>query len=113
MFTIYCSFAIQSLCIPPLIGIIMTYPLFHQIPEDLQGKADVQPDFYDTDGPPVYENPEGRLIGQTISKHDVAALKLYQGSPETNIFWKFTRIRPGIPCSLLKEVVASMRFTFC
>lgn len=86
VFTFLCSFPVQSLCIPPLIGFTMTYPLFHQIPEDLRGKADIKPDFYDTDGSPVYGDSQGWLIGHIVSKNDVATLKLYSGSPITKVF---------------------------
>jgi ankyrin repeat protein len=67
----------------------MAYPLFHQIHLELEdGGHEIKPAFYDTDGSPVYEDPYGGLLSHIVAQNDVAALRLYQDSPHTKVFWE-------------------------
>ncbi|KUL86304.1 hypothetical protein ZTR_08592 [Talaromyces verruculosus] len=67
----------------------MAYPLFHQIDCGLQdSNRQIEPAFYDTDGSPVYEAPYQALLGHIVGRNDVTALRLYQNSPHTNVFWE-------------------------
>ncbi|PYI08316.1 hypothetical protein BO78DRAFT_428190 [Aspergillus sclerotiicarbonarius CBS 121057] len=63
-----------------------TYPLFHQPHPDLEDLA-IQLAFTDTDGSPVYEDPEGGLLSHIIGRNDLISLHLYQESPHTKVFW--------------------------
>lgn len=82
----------------------MAYPLFHQIHKDLEhGDFDIKPDFYDTDGSPVYEDPYGALLGHIVARNDSAALRLYQDSPQTKVFWKEYEMPSWHPLFIAKE----------
>lgn len=76
----------------------MAYPLFHQIDPDLKdSNYQIEPAFYDTDGSPVYEAPYQALLAHIVGRNDLAALRLYQHSPHTKVFWEAYELRSWHP----------------
>lgn len=67
----------------------MAYPRFHQIHCELNDSGhEIKPAFYDTDGSPVYEDGYAGLLSNIIGGNDITALRLYQDSPHTKVFWE-------------------------
>lgn len=84
-----CSFFLTTTTTPRLTSNYHGIPLFHQIDSELQdSNRQNEPAFYDTDGSPVYEAPYQALLGHIVGRNDVTALRLYQNSPHTNVFWE-------------------------
>ncbi|OOQ81610.1 hypothetical protein PEBR_42236 [Penicillium brasilianum] len=81
----------------------MVYPNFHQPhPEGADVGTLSEPIFHGTDNSTLYEDPYQGLLRQIIAANDIAALRLYQASPHSRVFWEEYEILVWYPFLVTK-----------